>query len=191
MKSFVRVLLLLVGCLLFVSAAYAEVKFDYGADFRLRQEIWDNVVDLGTSQKDRNFLRLRSRVWGKADFTPDLGAYLRITNEAKWYGLGPYEQWKTNPNLDEVDPDELIFDNLYADAKNIGGLPIDIRIGRQDFLGTYGEGFLMLDGTPGDGSILLMVALPGAPVVEGVSTKPRIFPLPVWPVPTIWVPLVP
>jgi len=151
-KSFVRVLLLLVGCLLFVSAAYAEVKFDYGADFRLRQEIWDNVVDLGTSQKDRNFLRLRSRVWGKADFTPDLGAYLRITNEAKWYGLGPYEQWKTNPNLDEVDPDELIFDNLYADAKNIGGLPIDLRIGRQDFIGTYGEGFLMLDGTPGDGS---------------------------------------
>lgn len=25
-------------------------------------------------------------------------------------------------------------------------------IGRQDFLGAYGEGFLSLDGTPGDGS---------------------------------------
>jgi len=31
-------------------------------------------------------------------------------------------------------------------------LPIDFKIGRQDFLGQYGEGFLILDGTPGDGS---------------------------------------
>ncbi len=43
---------------------------------------------------------------------------------------------------------------MYADAKNVFNLPVDVRIGRQDFLGpnTYGEGFLILDGTPADGS---------------------------------------
>ncbi len=50
------------------------------------------------------------------------------------------------------DVDELIVDNLYFDYRNVSGLPLDLRIGRQDFLGAYGEGFLILDGTPGDGS---------------------------------------
>ena len=151
-RYFVRAILLVAVSIIFVANAYAEIKVDYGAAFRLRQEIWDDVVDLGTSQADRNFFRLRTSVWGKADFTPDLGAYLRLTNEAKDYALGPYRQFKTNPNRDAFDPDELIIDNLYADAKNVFGLPVDIRIGRQDFMGVYGEGFLIMDGTPGDGS---------------------------------------
>jgi hypothetical protein len=155
-KHFVRVLLVLAASLLLASVVHAEPKFDYGADFRLRQEIWDNVVTLDTislttSGADRNFLRLRTRLWGKADFTNDFGAYLRLTNEAKWYGLGPYRQFKNNPDKDAFDQDEIIFDNLYADAKNLFGA-VDLRIGRQDFIGTYGEGFLIMDGTPGDGS---------------------------------------
>lgn len=31
-------------------------------------------------------------------------------------------------------------------------MPVDLRLGRQDFLGMYGEGFLIMDGTPQDGS---------------------------------------
>ncbi len=159
MKNLVRILLLLAVTLIFASSVYAEVKLDYGAAFRLRQEIWDNVVTLNTialnsSGADRNFFRLRTSLWGKADFTPDLGAYLRLTNEAKYYGLGPYRAYKFRDpgETNAFDPDELVVDNLYADAKNIFGLPVDIRIGRQDFIGTYGEGFLIMDGTPGDGS---------------------------------------
>lgn len=156
-RQWIRILLLLAVTLIFVSSVYAEVKLDYGAAFRLRQEIWDNVVTLDTisrttSGADRDFLRLRTQLWGKADFTPGLGAYLRLTNEAKDYILGPYRAFKNNPDRDALDPDELIIDNLYADAKNVFGLPVDIRIGRQDFIGTYGEGFLIMDGTPGDGS---------------------------------------
>ncbi len=159
MKNLVRILLLLAVTLIFASSVYAEVKLDYGAAFRLRQEIWDNVVtldtlSLNTSGADRNFFRLRTQLWGKADFTPDLGAYLRLTNEAKDYSLGPYQAFKNQDpgDKDGFDPDELIIDNLYFDAKNIFGLPVDLRIGRQDFIGTYGEGFLLMDGTPGDGS---------------------------------------
>jgi hypothetical protein len=48
--------------------------------------------------------------------------------------------------------DEFLFDNLYAYAKKPAGLPIDLTIGRQDFLGAFGEMFLIADGTPLDGS---------------------------------------
>ena len=66
------------------------------------------------------------------------------------------DDYKPNPKNQSTrfDEDELIVDNLFFDAKNIFGLPADIRIGRQDFIGPtgYGEGLLILDGTPGDGS---------------------------------------
>lgn len=149
------VLLAVLVSLLFASSVGAEVKFDYGASLRLRQEIWDNVVNLNiptVPRPDRNFFRLRTSVWGKADFTKDFGAYLRLTNEAKYY-IGPFKPNQPR-NDDRLDEDELIIDNLYVDVLNAFGLPVDMRIGRQDFLGpnSYGEGFLILDGTPADGS---------------------------------------
>ena len=146
------------GAILYVSVAHAEIKVDEGAAFRLRQEIWDDVVSFdtintATSAADRNFFRLRTSVWAKVDFDPSFGVYLKLTNEAKYYGTGPF-RFKSPAEDDALDPDELIFDNLYADAKDLFGLPLDLRIGRQDFLGPnmYGEGFLLMDGTPGDGS---------------------------------------
>jgi hypothetical protein len=48
----------------------------------------------------------------------------------------------------------MVVDSLYIKANNVFGLPVDLKIGRQDFLGPdmYGEGFLIADGTPNDGS---------------------------------------
>lgn len=153
MKRFViAVMFVLISGLLYLSVAFAETKFDYGATLRLRQEIWDDVVDLGLAKPDRNFFRLRVSPWIKADFNKDTGLYLRLTTEPK-YHLGPFKP-NVPRNNDRLDEDELVIDNLYLDAKNVFGLPVDLRIGRQDFLGpdTFGEGFLILDGTPGDGS---------------------------------------
>ncbi len=156
-KTIVAVMLLALGALLYVPFAQAETKFDAGAAFRLRQENWDNVVTLDTSDTggaaDRNFFRLRTQVWGKASFDQNLSVYARLVNEAKYFS-GPFTAFKTNPDRDRFDQDEINIDNLYFDAKNIFGLPVDVRIGRQDFLGpdVYGEGFLIMDGTPGDGS---------------------------------------
>lgn len=161
-RSFAAMFVLFLVAVLYVSVAHAETTFNYGAAFRLRQEIWDDVVSLDTGNvatggfPDRNFFRLRTQLWAKADFTQQFGVYARLANEMKYFA-GPFTAYKagndgTDP--DRYDPDELIVDNLYLDAKNIFGLPIDLRIGRQDFLGpeTYGEGFLLLDGTPADGS---------------------------------------
>jgi len=156
-KVLVTVFLVLVGSIIVISDAYPEMTFDYGASIRLRQEIWDNAVSLdtvslGTSGADRSFFRFRTSLWGKVDFDKDLGAYLKLTNEAKYY-IGAY---KPNApfNYERLDEDELVVDNLYLNAKNVFGLPVDLKVGRQDFLGPdmFGEGFLLLDGTPGDGS---------------------------------------
>jgi len=168
-RSFMKFLFCVAGIVLSISAAYAEQQassekftFDYGAAFRLRQEVWHDAFDLDTLTtppapasitKDRNFFRFKTSLWGNMDFDKRFALYTRITNEAKWYINDfipiPRSDKQYESNLDE---DELFFDNLRADAKNIFGLPVDIRIGRQDFIFTHGEGFLIMDGTPGDGS---------------------------------------
>lgn len=152
--------LLFFSALIYAEIAPAEIKADYGGSLRLRQEYWEKVADLETfNASDRDFFRLRTSLWGKVDFNPDFGFYGRITNEARYY-LGSYKPFEIaapkagyqTSDSDRFDEDELVFDNLYFDVKNLFGLPVDLRIGRQDFLGQYGEGFLILDGTPGDGS---------------------------------------
>lgn len=134
----------------------AAVTFDYGGALRLRYESWYKVADLGTLQQpSRDFFRLRSNLWGKANVNEDLGLFLGLTNEMKYY-TGSYRPFETNnittTDTDRYDPDELVIDNLYLSYKNVGKLPIDITVGRQNFLFTFGEMFLIADGTPGDGS---------------------------------------
>jgi hypothetical protein len=136
----------------------ADLKFSAGADLRLRQEIWTNVVSLGTnntSQKDRNYFRLRVSLWGKADIGKYFDAYAKITTEPKYY-MGPYHPGITGQSHGQyTDQDEVIVDNLYISGKKLLNGLIDFRVGRQDFLkpeDIYGEGFLIMDGTPGDGS---------------------------------------
>ncbi|MDX9746643.1 MAG: alginate export family protein, partial [Syntrophales bacterium] len=146
--------LFLFALLVYADIAPAEIKADYGGSLRLRQEYWENVIDLETLKApDRDFFRLRTSLWGKVDFNPNIGIYTRVTNEARYY-LGNFKPFEIAPgrpgyetsDSDRFDEDELIIDNLYLDVKNIFGLPLDLRIGRQDFLGQYGEGFVILDG---------------------------------------------
>ncbi len=154
------VCLLIFSALIYADIAPAEIKADYGGSFRLRQEYMENTVDFETlNAPDRDFFRLRSSLWGKVDFNKDVGFYARITNEARYY-MGNYKPFEIaagrpgyeTSDSDRFDEDELVIDNLYFDVKNLFGLPVDLRIGRQDFVGMYGEGFVILDGTPGDGS---------------------------------------
>src|SRR5512137_2094565 len=122
MKRWVPALLVVCCCAaIYADLALAEVKTDYGASFRLRQEYWENVTDLGAlGQSDRDFFRLRSQLWGKVELNKDYGAYIRLTNEAKYY-LGAFKPFAAaapyNPSEadDRFDIDELIIDNLYFD----------------------------------------------------------------------------
>lgn len=148
------VLLAFLVSLLFVSSAQAEHLFGpdeldttYGAVFRLRQELWENAFDVDTLRtENENFFRLKSSVFVNFEYAKKYGLFLKLTNEARYY---INSRSAANNSFDE---DEVIFDNLYIDVKNAFGLPVDARLGRQDFINSFGEGFLIMDGTPADGS---------------------------------------
>jgi len=153
-KLLAFVLMMLLLGILFISTAYAEMTFDYGAAERIRQEYWANLLDLKTlpsnpTNFDRDFFRFKTSFWGSANFNKDTSVYLKLTSEI-YYNMGPYRQ----PPHEQLDENEGVFDNFYVKADNLFGLPIDLKVGRQDFLGPdmYGEGFLLSDGTPNDGS---------------------------------------
>ncbi len=159
-KLFCTLGLMLISTLIYVDVAPAEIKADWGGSFRLRWEYFENVIDFETiSKTDRDRFRLRTWLWGKVDFNENFGIYGLIANEAYYY-LGNYKPFEIaapkpgylTSDSDRFDEDELVIGNLYFDVRKLFGLPIDIRIGRQDFLGQYGEGFLISDGTPGDSS---------------------------------------
>ena len=132
------------------AAEKAEAKsgldFDAGADARFRYEYKDNWMDKGKTSVNpdyEDYCRLRTRVWGKAAYGEDLGAYLRLGNEFR-----DYRNSTENKHKNEF-PDELYIDNLYLDFNNIRDR-VDLRIGRQNI--KEGRGRMISDGTGGDGT---------------------------------------
>jgi hypothetical protein len=156
-KLFLPILLGLAGVLL-ATQAFAQVKFSYGGSERLRHEFWRNWKDMNDAGLDnRNFFRIKTSLWGQMDYGKNFDLYGKLTNEFRAHtyfgGTSPSFPDKTASKKGyHFDINEVIIDNLYADLKNIADSGVDLRIGRQDFLGMYGEGFLIMDGTPGDGS---------------------------------------
>jgi hypothetical protein len=149
-KGIVFTLLFVLISTMVLHPAFAEMKFKWGPYLRLRYEYWNNIFDMNSDIKDtRSFFRIKDSIWGQVDFNESLMAYGRITNESKAYMEYYLKNTKQNTSYDIG---EFVFDNLYGDIKNMFKLPIDLRVGRQDFLNTYGEGFLIMDGTPLDGS---------------------------------------
>ena len=147
----------------------SPVRFDAGADFRLRQEIMDNLPGLPgggpyamtTTEraKYRNQMRFRPRAWFEVETGP-LRLYARITDEFRYFPASN-DPKKRRPYYF---PDEVFLDNLYLDAQGlespwlsaIGVESLDFRLGRQDMLGPNGSIFglnrIVVEGTPTDGS---------------------------------------
>lgn len=134
------------------AAAFAEVTFDAGADLRVRQEFYDNVMGLpgGGLQSVSpygsyvNRMRFRPRVWGEVKFGDKLRIYSRLADEFRW---------NVQPNTrSSVFPDELFLDNLFVEAKGLFDGFLDFTVGRQDIYRLYGLDHIFQDGTPGDGS---------------------------------------
>jgi|WetSurMetagenome_2_1015567.scaffolds.fasta_scaffold08265_4 hypothetical protein len=121
----------------------------WGADLRIRDEYLSSPgLDAeskatGTKDNHTNWIRIRGRWW--ATFTPvkDVDLNLRI----EWEG----REW-THPN--DVNPmwnkENVVFDTLNVKLTHVGGTPLTLTIGRQDII--LGDGWLVLDGTPYDGS---------------------------------------
>ena len=120
----------------------------WGGDFRVRYESYANAQTLSSLApfNDRDYFRVRLRVWETTNPAPGLSFYGRISAEPRyWYSAvrpnpGHGEEWKY-----------AIVDNLNATwTNNFNGLPITVILGRQDI--QLGDQWLVSDGTPIDGS---------------------------------------
>jgi len=109
---------------------------------RFRFEAWDNAVSLDETAGDANaYTRNRTTLglsWKAARNVEILG---KVTNEFRVY-LAPKDRAFTWH--------ELFVDNLNVKWTLPGRRPLTVTAGRQDM--TLGEGFVVADGTPGDGS---------------------------------------
>jgi hypothetical protein len=114
---------------------------------RIRQESSDNVASLNDSAADSSsYLRLRTSVIAQWLPNEKWEVNLRLTNENRYY-LAP----KSDPKLKKnYSVNEVFFDQLNVKWKNPGDLPLTLTVGRQDLM--LGEGFLIFDGGPLDGS---------------------------------------
>jgi len=115
-----------------------------GAEIRLRAEGFNNALDLNGSLDDSYQLyRTRSRVSIDAQRGEDVHVYVRLLNEYRW-GRGELVSGSSDPDS------KVSIDNGWIDLKIQGVEGLGMRFGRQDL--SYGEGFLIQDGTPADGS---------------------------------------
>ena len=137
--------------------------FSAGADFRIRQEIMDNLPGMpgdaysatpALRAKYRNQIRFRPRVWFAAETGP-FRLYARVADEFREYPTLHTPREERAYNF----PDEVFLDNLYLEGRglSVAGLEtIDFRIGRQDLMegghSIYGLDRIIVEGTPTDGS---------------------------------------
>lgn len=126
---------------------------NWGADFRVRDEYYNNIVSLSKSAplNEQDVVRYRGRVW--TSLTPVTNVTLngRVAAEPRtWIKpafTGTYKgvsgtEWRYG-----------IVDNLNVKLNNAFNLPLTLTAGRQDIaLGDYYDWWLVMDGTPSDGS---------------------------------------
>jgi hypothetical protein len=107
---------------------------------RIRQEILPNAYWFDPKEGDRNWIRYRSRVGLRARAGEEHAFELRFAHEFRKI----YE-----PDT-KVDTDEMVVDHLFWSWKRAGSGGFALTIGRQDI--AWDGGFLVMDGTPLDGS---------------------------------------
>jgi hypothetical protein len=118
-----------------------DTIFGWGVAERLRQTTLLNPLDLSEDyDDDMNFIRLRTQLWGEWNPIDGIKFLVKLNNEHRHY---------FRPDR-EFEIDEIILENLYVRWDGVGGLPLNVIAGRQNF--RYGEGFLYMDGGPEDGS---------------------------------------
>lgn len=124
--------------------------FDGGADLRLRQVFIGNVGLNGDSDiADRTFQRYRARLWGRYAPTDWLVADARLIWEGRHYNKPEAADWPV-PGFETWYSGGILLDQLAVTLTEPEGLPFTAKLGRQDLI--FGHGWLLLEGTPLDGS---------------------------------------
>lgn len=118
----------------------ASPRFEFGFEARVRSEDWDNILDHTEARADyRTHYRFRSRAWLTAHLTEDLEFSVGLCNE---------NRKTTRPENFRYNGREVVFDTFYLDYRFSPAF--SVRVGRQNLM--RGEGFVLFDGSSGDGS---------------------------------------
>ncbi|MBN2207089.1 MAG: hypothetical protein JW742_06780 [Candidatus Aminicenantes bacterium] len=125
----------------------APSPFKLSFSERIRQESSDNVTSLNETAADSSaYLRFRTSLGLQWFASPRVEFALKLTNESRYY-IAP----KSDPRIKtNFDVHEVFFDQLYLRWKRPADLPLTLTLGRQNI--QLGEGFIILDGGPLDGS---------------------------------------
>lgn len=119
----------------------------WGADLRLREVYIDNAVTLDKEDPnhERHFQRYRGRWWFTVTPAENVALNSRIMWEGRhWNKPDAFSEWGNGWRGD------VMFDTLNLELKKIGGSPVSLKVGRQDII--LGSGWIVIDGTPLDGS---------------------------------------
>ncbi|MFO1498409.1 MAG: alginate export family protein [Verrucomicrobiota bacterium] len=128
--------------------------FKWGGDFRVRNEYFDSAFSLtsGDHLHEQDVLRLRGRLWTSLTPLTNVTLNARLTGESReWFEPAFVGAYKAQSGLEWrfgiVDALNLNFGNIFEQ-------PLSLTLGRQDVLpGELGDGWLVGDGTPLDGSM--------------------------------------
>jgi len=125
----------------------------WGADVRLRNEYVNNALTLsdGGARHEQDYFRFRERIWVSAMPVTNVSVNLRLAaEEREWMKPSNAGQYGYRSGFEER---YGILDNANLKWNNIMDQPFSITAGRQDIaLGDPDDWWLVLDGTPGDGS---------------------------------------
>jgi hypothetical protein len=116
-----------------------EHQIQFGFEQRVRNENWNNLFDYCDRTGDqRNQIRFRTRVWAGVPLGYNLSLHAGLDSE-------------TNKRMGtDLVADEVMLETLYLDVQRVFTPRLSLRVGRQDLV--RGEGFILSDATPWDGS---------------------------------------
>ncbi len=117
-----------------------KLKFSYSQ--RIRIETTDNAMSFNSDAgAGYSWVRHRTSLMMQGYPRPRLEIGLKITNEMRYF---------FNPEARKFRFDEIFFDLLYIKGDSLGKKPVSLTLGRQNIV--LGEGFIIQDGSPLDGS---------------------------------------
>jgi hypothetical protein len=119
------------------SDTISQFKISFSERFRI--ETWDNAITLSkAANAGTTYDRNRTSLMGQWFPDKQIEAALMLTNEYRYYFA---------PSTMKFNLNEIFFDQLYLKYKDTFG---SVTLGRQNIM--LGEGFIMMDGGPLDGS---------------------------------------
>jgi hypothetical protein len=138
--------------------------FAFDLSHRMRFASWDAGMKIRDGSPV-TFTRNRTRfgvTWRALETIEFRGT---LTNE--------FFNWIEYPVEREFNVDEVIFEHLYLRWRNDAVLPLDVTLGRFDMM--LGEGFVIMDGTPLDGSRTLYMNGIRAEIVPHIGHRATLF----------------